>query len=179
MLNRGKFKRCPILTGANKDEGNWLFVYAFPEYRNLSVKPPFDYETYKDFLTSLYHFYPQYPDTSSAAVMSAIHYRYSNWNNVHNEVKNFDNLDEAAGDFHFLCPTVDFASVYALNEQEVFFYHFTQRSSTHHWPEWLGVMHGDEVEFVFGAPLNPEKNFTYSEKVCVCIFLLKDLEKCC
>ena len=47
LLNRGKFKKCPILAGANKDEGNWLFVYAFPEYRNLSVRPNFDYETLK------------------------------------------------------------------------------------------------------------------------------------
>jgi carboxylesterase type B len=69
LMNRGKFKKCPILTGANKDEGNWLFVYAFPEYRNLSVRPEFDYETFKDFLTSLYHFYPQYPSMSSKSVM--------------------------------------------------------------------------------------------------------------
>ena len=97
--------------------------------------------------------------------MNAIQYRYTNWNNVHNDAKNFENFDEAAGDFHFLCPVVDFASIYAVNQQDVFFYHFTQRSSTHFWPEWLGVMHGDEVSFVFGEPLNPEKNFTYSEKV--------------
>lgn len=28
LLNRGKFKKCPVLLGANKDEGNWFFVYA-------------------------------------------------------------------------------------------------------------------------------------------------------
>ena len=116
-------------------------------------------------MTSLYHFYPQYPATSSAAVMNAIQYRYTNWNNVHNDDRNFENFDEAAGDFHFVCPVVDFASIYAINKQDVFFYHFTQRSSKHFWPDWLGVMHGDEVSFVFGEPLNPEKNFTYSEKV--------------
>lgn len=26
LLNRGKFKKCPVLMGANKDEGNWFFV---------------------------------------------------------------------------------------------------------------------------------------------------------
>jgi hypothetical protein len=157
--------KCPILAGANKDEGNWLFVYAFQEYRNLSVRPAFDYDSLKDFLTSLYHFYPQYPDTSSKSVMNAIQYRYTNWANVHNDNKNFENFDDAAGDFHFVCPVVDFASIYAVNKQDVFFYYFTQRSSTHFWPDWLGVMHGDEVSFVFGEPLNPDKNFTYGEKV--------------
>ena len=165
LLNRGKFKKCPILTGANKDEGNWLFVYAFPEYRNLTTRPEFDYDTYKDFLMSLYHFYPQYPATSSKSVMNAIQYRYTNWNQVDHSLKNFENFDEAASDFHFVCPVLDFATMYSLNEQDVFFYYFTQRSSRHFWPEWMGVMHGDEISFVFGEPLNPVKNFTYGEKV--------------
>lgn len=165
LLNRGKFKKCPVLLGSNKDEGNWLFVYAFPEYRNLSVKPTFDYDTFKDFMTSLYYFYPQFPATSSKAVMNAIVYRYSHWDNVHNDKRNFENFDDAAGDFHFVCPTIDFANIYAMNQLDVYFYHYTQRSSRHFWPEWLGVMHGDEISFVFGEPLDPELNYTYAEKV--------------
>lgn len=85
--------------------------------------------------------------------------------NVHNTNKNFENLDDAAGDFHFLCPLVDFANTYALEQQSVFFYYYTQRSSKHHWPEWLGVMHGDEISFVFGEPLYPFMNFTKEERI--------------
>ncbi|RMZ96447.1 acetylcholinesterase type 1 [Brachionus plicatilis] len=165
LLNRGKFKKCPILLGGNRDEGNWLFVYAFPEYRNLTTRPAIDYGTFKDFMTSLFYFYPQYPDVSSLAIRNAILYRYTNWNNVHNEEKNFENLDDAAGDFHFLCPTIDFANIYAISQIDVYFYYYTQRSSNHYWPEWLGVMHGDEISFVFGEPLSPEKNYTYEEKI--------------
>ena len=165
LLNRGKFKKCPILLGANKDEGNYFFVYAFPEYRNFSTKPEIDYETFKDFLMSLFHFYPQYPSTSSNSILNAVAYRYTNWNNVHNTNSNFENLDRAAGDFHFLCPVVDFANIYAMNQQDVFFYHFTQHSSQHYWPEWLGVMHADEISFVFGEPIDPEMNFTINERI--------------
>ena len=92
-------------------------------------------------------------------------YRYTNWNNAHNYKSNFENLDEAAGDFHFLCPVIDFANIYAMNKLDVFFYHYTQRSSRHWFPEWMGVMHGDEISFVFGEPLYPENNYTYNEKV--------------
>jgi carboxylesterase type B len=100
LVNRGKFKKCPILLGANQDEGNWLFVYAFPEYRNLTHRPVFDYEMFKDFVTSMYYFYPQFPAVSSKSILNAIIYRYTNWNNANNDLKNFENLDDAAGDFH-------------------------------------------------------------------------------
>lgn len=120
---------------------------------------------FKDFITSLFYFYPQYPSTSSLAILNSVIYRYTNWNNVHNSRRNLENLDDAAGDFHFLCPVVDFANIYAMNKQDVYFYYYTQRSSRHHWPEWLGVMHGDEISFVFGEPLYPELNYTYPEMV--------------
>lgn len=165
LLNRGKFKKCPILLGTNRDEGNWFFVYAFPEYRNLSGGPVINYELFREFIANLFYFYPQYPSTSSTAILNSVLYRYTNWNNVHNSTKNFENLDDAAGDFHFTCPVIDFANIYAMDQQQVYLYHYTQRSSRHHWPEWLGVMHGDEISFVFGEPLSAELNYTYSEKV--------------
>ncbi|CAF0707338.1 unnamed protein product [Brachionus calyciflorus] len=165
LLNRGKFKKCPILLGSNKDEGNWFFVYAFPEYRNLTATPTIDYELFKDLITSLFYFYPQFPSTSSKAIINSVIYRYTSWNNVHNTKKNFENLDDAAGDFHFVCPVVDFANIYALNSQDVYLYYYTQRSSKHHWPEWLGVMHGDEISFVFGEPLYKKLNYTPEEIV--------------
>ena len=164
LMNRGKFKKCPIIVGVNKDEASWFYVYAFSEYRNLSVKPQIDYEAYESFLTSLFHFYPQFPAIISKSALKAIIYRYTNWENVHNLNMNMENLDDAAADFHFICPAQDFASLYAIHNQDVFFYHFTQRSSVHYWPEWLGVMHGDEVSFVFGEPLLPEFNYTESER---------------
>lgn len=79
LLNRGKFKKCPILIGGNKDEGNWFFVYAFPEYRNLLAVPTIDYELFKDLMASLFYFYPQFPSTSSQAILNAVLYQYSNW----------------------------------------------------------------------------------------------------
>lgn len=126
---------------------------------------------YKDFITSLFYFYPQYPSTSSSSILNSVIYKYTHWANVHNSQKNLENLDDAAGDFHFVCPVVDFANIYAMNRQDVYFYHYTQRSSRHPWPEWLGVMHGDEISFVFGEPLYTELNYTNSEKVSLKSFL--------
>jgi carboxylesterase type B len=162
LLNKGNFKKCPILLGVNQDEANWFYIYQFLEYKNLSALPPINYEAFKIFLTSLFHFYPQYPSTASKTVIDAIINKYSYWNNIHNIRKNIEMLDDAPADYHFICPSIDLASTYTLNNLDVFFYHFTQRATNHLWPDWFGVLHADEIQFVFGEPLLHSSNFSGS-----------------
>lgn len=154
LVNRGKVKKCPIMLGVNKDEANWFYIYAFPEYREYrKAQPKLTYDLYKTFLHSLFHYYPQFPTTANKKVIDAITYRYTFWDNVHNRAKNIENLDNAAADFHFICPALDMASTFAMNNQDVFFYHFTQRASNHMWPDYFGVLHADEIQYTFGQPL--------------------------
>ena len=165
LLNRGTFKKCPIMLGVNKDEANWFYVYQFLEYKNLTVLPPLTYEAFKVFLTSLFHYYPQFPATASKSVIDAIIAKYSYWPNIHNVKKNIEMLDNAPADYHFICPALDLASTYSLNNLDVYFYHFTHRATNHLWPKWLGVLHADEIQFVFGEPLLNASTFNEEEKV--------------
>ena len=64
---------------------------------------------------------------------------------------------------HWLQDEIQFLLIfrYAETFNDVYLYYFDHRSSTHPWPSWTGVLHGDEISFIFGEPLND--TFGYSE----------------
>ena len=82
-----------------------------------------------------------------------------------------DRFDDMIGDVNFVCPTIAFLDKFlarqqALNDSDskAYLYKFVHRSSQNPWPEWMGVMHGYEIEFVFGLPLNNSLNYTSLER---------------
>ena len=79
-----------------------------------------------------------------------------------------DRLDDMVGDINFVCPTLAFLDKILerqnslnVSQTQTFLYKFVYRSSQNPWPEWMGVMHGYEIEFAFGIPLN--KSLGYDE----------------
>jgi hypothetical protein len=65
----------------------------------------------------------------------------------------FRKVCKVAGDYVFNCPTIKFANEYAqVHHGRSFFYKFNRRSRAVQWPEWFGVSHGFEIDFVFGTP---------------------------
>lgn len=93
----------------------------------------------------------------------AIIFEYSNWNNPQDPVSNYDAIDKIVGDYNFLCHVNEFAQRYAEAGNGVYMYYFRQHSSISPWPKWMGVLHGDEIYFIFGEPLNQLYNYTSKE----------------
>ncbi|XP_003493891.3 acetylcholinesterase-like, partial [Bombus impatiens] len=90
--------------------------------------------------------------------------QYTNWEDPYNGYIYQNMVADVVGDYFFICPSIHFAQLFAERGMKVYYYFFTQRTSTNLWGEWMGVMHGDEVEYVFGHPLNLTLEYTEKER---------------
>lgn len=163
-LKRQNFKKCPIIAGSNMNEGSFFVMYElFPEYLSLDhIK--LNREHFLAMIKHLFFYYPQYPQKASSIGIDAIAFQYSNWLDPSDKVSNAIALDNAVGDFQFTCNVNLFAHAYAEAGENVFSYYFTERYKSNPWPEWMGVLHGDEIWFAFGEALKPGLNFSQAEK---------------
>jgi len=170
MLEHRSFKRCPILIGSNKNEGSYFVVYELSDRltevpigssRIALEVPPGDrqmmpLEQYQVALNTLFFYYPQYrQELNSSFGMDAISFQYTSWagTSLDDSASNLAGLDAALGDSNFICPLNRFAAAFADAGVPVYMYFFTEAYSSNPWPSWMGVMHGDDIIFMFGHVL--------------------------
>ncbi|XP_033929409.1 acetylcholinesterase [Melopsittacus undulatus] len=155
LLGAGMATAIDILLGAVRDEGTYFLVYGVPGFG----KDNESLISRDEFLHGVRMGVPQ----GDEVVAAAVELQYTDWLDQENPVKNREALGAIVGDHNVVCPLMEFAGRWALWGR-VYVYLFEHRASTLLWPQWMGVPHGYEIEFVFGQPLRPELNYTEEEK---------------
>ncbi|XP_058877897.1 acetylcholinesterase-like [Acipenser ruthenus] len=153
-----------VLLGVNQDEGSYFLLYGAPGFS----KDNESLISREDFLEGVRMSVPHANDIGQEAVVL----QYTDWMDEDNPVKNRNALDDIVGDHNVICPLLHFAGAYAGlgtpggggGGGGVYAYYFDHRASNLAWPEWMGVIHGYEIEFVFGLPLNRSLNYTADEE---------------
>ncbi|XP_067851463.1 cholinesterase-like [Heptranchias perlo] len=156
LIKMRNFKQIQILAGVNKDEGTYFLVYVAPGFR----KDTESLITHEEFLQGIRM---SFPDASDIGV-EAVVFQYTDWTDENNTTKNRDALDDVAGDRNFICPLMHFTYKFAECGNTAYVYLFDHHASNADWPGWMGVMHGYEIEFVFGMPLDGWLNYTTAEQ---------------
>nr|O42275.1 RecName: Full=Acetylcholinesterase; Short=AChE; Flags: Precursor [Electrophorus electricus]AAB86606.1 acetylcholinesterase catalytic subunit precursor [Electrophorus electricus] len=185
MLNSGNFKDTQILLGVNQNEGSYFLIYGAPGFS----KDNESLITREDFLQGVKMSVPHANEIGLEAVIL----QYTDWMDEDNPIKNREAMDDIVGDHNVVCPLQHFAKMYAQysilqgqtgtasqgnlgwgnsgsasnsgnSQVSVYLYMFDHRASNLVWPEWMGVIHGYEIEFVFGLPLEKRLNYTLEEE---------------
>ncbi|XP_049630412.1 cholinesterase [Suncus etruscus] len=157
LLHLGQLKKTQVLVGVNKDEGSAFLVYGAPGISkdNDSII------TRKEFQEGLKMLFPRLGELGKDSIL----FHYVDWLDDDRPEKYRDALDDILGDYNFICPALEFTKKFSELGSDAFFYYFDHRSSKSPWPEWMGVMHGYEIEFVFGLPLEERSNYTRTEDI--------------
>ncbi|KRX82329.1 Acetylcholinesterase, partial [Trichinella sp. T6] len=149
-LIAGNMKKTTILVCFNSDEGSfWLPTYMPKFFNNIG-----------NGMISRTQFY------------SAVEEAFGDFQNHHqlervmeyylaNYANERDALSAMIGDFYFTCDLLYTVHLVTENGVRVYLSQFDYRSKRNPWPQWMGSMHGYEIEFIFGVPLRPE-NDNYS-----------------
>nr|QNG40886.1 acetylcholinesterase 2 [Hofstenia miamia] len=138
-----------IITGFNSNEGSyWLVYYMSSLFHGMSEKPPnISFAEYEIAIKNI--------STLLPVLQDIVTYEYTYWPNVNDELENGKSIMNAAGEFLFLCDVCQFADAMAAAGNNVYMYYFSRLASLHYWPYWMGVIHGDEIQWVFGEIFEP------------------------
>ena len=125
LLSRGAFKRCPLLTGFNVNEGSYFIIYELPEYMNLTHMTMTRHQ-FQRAVDELFYYFPQYPREINPFALDALRYQYTHWQDVNDIRENIRMLEAALGESQFICPGSQWALAYAEAGEKVYSYYFTQ-----------------------------------------------------
>lgn len=155
-LARHSLKPIDIMAGENTNEGSFFMVYSLNAYSSVT-ESLLNRTIFKKTIAEAF------PELNSFS-HDAIEFMYTDWLDPENEVMLRDNCEHAIGDRAVKCAVHKFARYYAEAGNSVYMYHFDQRAGNNPWAEWMGVMHGDEIMFLFGQPLHPELGYSEGDK---------------
>nr|XP_046172145.1 cholinesterase-like isoform X1 [Oncorhynchus gorbuscha]XP_046172146.1 cholinesterase-like isoform X1 [Oncorhynchus gorbuscha]XP_046172147.1 cholinesterase-like isoform X1 [Oncorhynchus gorbuscha] len=157
LLRTGHFLKTEVLIGLNQDEGTYFLVYGAPGYDITSQS----LISRENFLKGVDLVLPGFSDVMRETAI----FQYTDWTDENSGMKNRDLLGRMLGDHDFNCPVLEFAQRYTEHGGKARLFLFDHHSSTNPWPAWMGVMHGYEIEFVFGMPLNRTLGYLEEEVV--------------
>ncbi|XP_041355817.1 cholinesterase 1-like [Gigantopelta aegis] len=154
LLKKGQTKNCSVILGLNKDEGSYFLLYGIPKYFSPSNPIALTRDQFLDAIKTVIS------PIDKATVIAAITQTYERSYLVKDLPSYRDILDDISGDRAFKCPIIDLARIHSGLGHEVYLYSYEYRPSKLPWPEWMGVIHGSELELVFGVATNGSDSYS-------------------
>ncbi|XP_074599285.1 acetylcholinesterase-like isoform X2 [Brevipalpus obovatus] len=144
-----------VLLGASRDEGTFFLHYLDPKLFGQTLNNV-SHSRIMQFVHDSFPFL-------SPRVASLVFSQFLPIDESTPPAKTRQMLSDFIGDSTFTCPLTFFAQLFQKNENRAYFYIFDHHPSNSPWPEWMGILHFDEVQFIFGVPLRYPHLYTPQE----------------
>uniref|UniRef100_A0A914EQ86 Carboxylic ester hydrolase n=1 Tax=Acrobeloides nanus TaxID=290746 RepID=A0A914EQ86_9BILA len=149
-LRKKEYRRdVNLMIGINHNEGNYWNIYNLAKYFDVAEQPQLSLDDFHDCVNTAFSRLPE-------MVRNAALYAYvaENCDHIQGKSKFYaEQIDQMVGDYFFTCDSLWLADEFDDSSGQVYIYYFDQPSPANPWPKWTGVMHGYEIEYVFGVPI--------------------------
>lgn len=153
-----KFYPVPLIGGFNSDEGahNTPKVYHPPTEITSSV--------FRDFIKSFVK-NQTFHDNEKTAVLieDAIEFQYTPWSKTSDSPALRKKMINIQSDYFVAAPTVEVLGIHSARAP-TYMYEFSHRSKANTEDDWMGVKHGDNTPYDFGAPFLNITPLTFTEE---------------
>ncbi|CAH1800626.1 unnamed protein product [Owenia fusiformis] len=158
LIKEGKFQKKDIIAGVNTDEGSFWILYALPGFFKDNSSEQSE-QMYRDAIKTLDWDLPSgTKDLITTEYLPA---------DTSDKNANRDAIEDEMGDRAFICPTINLAQDFSASNSgnTVYMYYLSHRASNEVWPEWMGTIHGADIQWIFGLPLDKSRGYTKEEEV--------------
>lgn len=156
----GEFYPVPLLSGFNSDEA----AHNTPKHYH----PPTEItpSLFKDFIKffvekNLLH----YNKNTAVLIVDAVEFQYTPWSKTPDSPTLRRKIVNMQSDYFVAAPTVEVLGIHSTHAP-AYMFEFSHRSAVSAMDDWMGVAHGENTPYVFGAPfLNiTSLNFTDEDR---------------
>ena len=85
-------------------------------------------------------------------IFEILEHEYTEWERNSDNFSRRDNIMDLISDGQYKAPLVKMAQEHS-ETADTFFYSFAYSTQSEDYPQWSGGVHGDELPYIFGAPL--------------------------
>ena len=141
LLKTGSYAVKDTLLGVNSNEGSYWILYGLPAFSKDNTSLQTDQALSSGIDTIAWDLTP-----SERHTLLQLYQAPDDATTAQRLVHNRDALCNVCGDRSFTSATVRLADAFAQRHNATYFYHLDYRASTEVWPEWMGVIHGAEIQ---------------------------------
>jgi len=158
-FREGRFKKCFMILGFNSNDGASLIPlnYGLMQDSLNGNTQWIDYNQMTDFIKKYYNFYPNWPLRNNEYFFETIINEYTK--NVTTHPSYFKALRRLLTDESSFCSILkqlEYLKRWSEEQQKIYFYIYEHRISTSKYPNWYGVVQGDELASLFAHSFNDE-----------------------
>ena len=160
LRRSGKFNKVPLISGFNSHEGAHNTPQEFHPPRDITTS------VLREFINNFVENHILQDNNKTAVIIEdAIEFQYTPWSKTPDSPSLRQEIVNIMSDYYVAAPTLGVLGIHSTLAP-TYMFEFNHRSAESDTDAWMGVAHGENTPYVFGAPFlnSTALNFTNEDR---------------